>query len=145
VTGVDGRRIVVAIEAIEELSGELGNAIGLSELSRRWALAGETARGYLDTEDEEMVARMRAALAGLAVAARSAADPHADSDRAVIAALDGAELVMRGEILLGNGVRLSGLVPSFAFLATLPVTGKERALALSRRVEALLEDEAREQ
>jgi hypothetical protein len=129
----------VAIEAIEELSGELGNAIGLSEQSRRWALAGETARGYLEAGDEEMVARMRAALADLAGAARSAADPHADPDRAVIAALDGAELVMRGEILLGNGIRLSGLVPSFAFLATLPVTGKERALALSRRVEVLLD------
>ena len=59
----------------------------------------------------------------------------------MIAALDGAELVMRGEILLGNGARLWVMVPSFAFLATLPVTGKERALALSRRVEELMKEE----
>jgi hypothetical protein len=49
---------------------------------------------------------------------------------------------MRAEILLGNGNRITSLVPNFAFLATLPVIGRDRALALSRRAEELLESEA---
>jgi hypothetical protein len=137
VAGTEGRRIVAAIE---ELSAELGSREGPSAQSRRWAAAGTRSPGDLDAGDEELIARLRAALATLAGAARAGEDGRKDSERAVIAALDGAELVMRGEILLGNGERISGLVPSFAFLATLPMTGKERALAISRRATELLEE-----
>ncbi len=126
--------------AIEELSAELGSGKGLSAQSLRWAEAGGRGPGQLDPGDEELIVRLRAALARLADTARAGEDGRKHSESAVIAALDGAELVMRGEILLGNGARLSVMVPSFAFLATLPVTGKERALELSRRVEELLED-----
>ena len=137
VTGTDGRRIVAAIE---ELSAELGSSEGLSAQSRRWAEAGKRAPGRLDAANEELIVRLRAALARLAGAARAGEDGRKHSERAVVAALDGAELVMRGEILLGNGERISDLVPSFAFLATLPMTGKERALAISRRATELLEE-----
>jgi hypothetical protein len=135
VTGTEGQRIVAAIE---ELSAGLGSSEGLSAQSRRWAAAATGSPGHLDAGDEELIARLRTALARLAGAARAGEDGRKDSERAVIAALDGAELVMRGEILLGNGERISGLVPSFAFLATLPMTGKERALAISRRATELL-------
>jgi hypothetical protein len=128
------------VAAIEELSAGLGSSEGLSAQSRRWAAAATGSPGHLDARDEELIARLRAALARLAGAARAGEDGRRDSERAVIAALDGAELVMRGEILLGNGERISDLVPSFAFLATLPMTGKQRALAISRQVEELLED-----
>lgn len=134
--GVDGEQIVAALE---ELCGELGDGGELSAQSRRWAEAAETGPGPLSGEGEELVVRLRGALARLAGAAQLG-DGDGRPGNAVIAALDGAELVTRGEILLGNGARLSVLAPSFAFLATLPVTGKERALVLSRRVEELLED-----
>jgi len=137
VAGAEGQRIVAAIE---ELSIELGYGDELSERSQRWAGRGKTTQGPLDSADEELIARLRGALASLASAARDSEDGGRNSEAAVIAALDGAELVMRGEILLGNGARLSALVPSFAFLATLPVVGKERSLTLSRRVAELLED-----
>lgn len=136
-SGAEGQRIVAAIE---ELSIELGYSDELSERSRRWAGHGKATRGHLDSADEELIARLRGALASLASAARDSEDGGRHSEAAVIAALDGAELVMRGEILLGNGARLSALVPSFAFLATLPILGKERSLTLSRRVAELLED-----
>jgi hypothetical protein len=108
--------------------------------TRRWAAAGEMPRGQLDAKDEELIAGLRGALARLAAAARTGEDGGGASEGAVIAALDGAELVMRGEIMLGNGECISDLVPSFAFLATLPITGKERALAISRRATKLLEE-----
>jgi hypothetical protein len=137
VTGVDGGEIVAVLE---ELCGELGDGGELSEQGRRWADAAETGPGPLNREGEELVVRLRGALARLASAAQRGDGGDGRQENAVIAALDGAELVTRGEILLGNGAGLSGLAPSFAFLATLPVTGKERALELSRRVEELLED-----
>jgi hypothetical protein len=137
VTGTDWQRIV---GAIEELSRELGHGDGHSVQTRRWAAAGEMPRGQLDAKDEELIAGLRGALARLAAAARTGEDGGGASEGAVIAALDGAELVMRGEIMLGNGECISDLVPSFAFLATLPITGKERALAISRRATKLLEE-----
>lgn len=136
-SGAEWQRIVAAIE---ELSIELGYSDEPAERSRRWAGGSKTNRGHLDSADEELIARLRGALASLASAAQDSGDGGRNSEAAVIAALDGAELVMRGEILLGNGARLSALVPSFAFLATLPVVGKERSLTLSRRVAELLED-----
>jgi hypothetical protein len=135
VSGTEWGQIV---EAIEELCRELGLGEELSDQSRRWAEAGKPAQGHLDAGDEELIARLRRALARLAIGVRSGEDGTGDSESAVLAALDGAELVVRGEILLGNGARLSVLAPSFAFLTTLPVTGKKRALALSRRVDELL-------
>jgi hypothetical protein len=130
------------VVAIEELYTELGYSEELAEQSRRWAGEG---RGTLiqggDWEDEELIAGLRGALARLASAAQRGEGADGAPDGAVLAALDGAELVMRGEILLGNGGRLAALVPSFAFLATLPVIGRERALDLSRRAEKLLEVE----
>jgi hypothetical protein len=137
VTGTGGQRIVAAIE---ELSAELGSSEELSAQSRRWAETGRRAPGQLDAGDEELIVRLRAALARLAAAARAGEDGVKGSERAVTTALDGAELVMRGEILLGNGDRISDLVPSFAFLATLPMTGKQRALTISRRATELLEE-----
>jgi hypothetical protein len=53
-------------------------------------------------------------------------------------ALDGAELVMRGELIRGNGTRLGALVPSFVFLVTLPMVEQDEALALSQRAGELL-------
>jgi hypothetical protein len=127
------------VAAIEKLYTELGYSDELSEQSRRWAADGVTALGRLDAEDEELIVGLRCALARLASAAELGEGDGGMPEMAVIAALDGVELVMRGEILLGNDARLPLLMPSFAFLTTLPVAGKVRALALSRRVEELLE------
>lgn len=55
----------------------------------------------------------------------------------VIAALSGAEIVMRGEILIGRDDWLPRLLPSFTFLATLPFLDRERALQLAARTERL--------
>ena len=61
------------------------------------------------------------------------------SGNAVGAAIDGAELVMRGELLSGNADRLPALMPSFVFLVALPVVDQDRALELSRRTIELID------
>jgi hypothetical protein len=55
------------------------------------------------------------------------------------AALDGAESVIRGELLFGNADRLPALMPGFVFLVVLPVVDQDRALELSRRTEELIQ------
>jgi hypothetical protein len=62
-------------------------------------------------------------------------------ENAVGAALDGAELVIRGELVRGNADRLADLMPSFVFLVTLPIVDQDEALALSRRAAELVEGE----
>ncbi len=61
------------------------------------------------------------------------------SGRSVSIALDGAEVVMRGELAMGNAGQLPALLPSFVFLVALPVVDQGRALELSRRAAQLVE------
>jgi hypothetical protein len=94
--------------------------------------------GILNSEDELLVATMRRALAKVA-AALGGEDWEEASGSAVGAALDGAEMVMRGELVRGNARQLPALMPSFVFLVTLPVVDQDRALELSRRTARLVE------
>ena len=54
-------------------------------------------------------------------------------------ALDGAEFVVRGDILLGQSARLSQRLPSFVFLVLLPLLGKPEALRAADRAARLLD------
>ena len=94
--------------------------------------------GILNSEDELLVARVRSGLAKVAAALGSESLEGA-SRSAVGAALGGAEMVMRGELVSGNAARLPALMPSFVFLVALPVVDQDRALELSRRTERLVE------
>jgi hypothetical protein len=93
--------------------------------------------GMLRVEDEVLVARLRRGLAELVGALGAGAEGAPTG--AVGAALDGAEMVIRGELLCGNAGQLAELIPGFVFLVVLPVVGHDEALALSRRTEALVE------
>jgi hypothetical protein len=92
----------------------------------------------LSAEDEGLVATLRQSLANVA----AAADParREPRDEAVRAALDGAELVIRGELVSGNAQQLPSLMPSFVFLVTLPIIDQDKALDLARRTAELVED-----
>jgi len=92
----------------------------------------------LNSEDELLVAGVRRGLAKVAAALDGEAAEGA-SEFAVGAALDGAEMVIRGELVSGNADRLPALMPSFVFLVALPVVGQDRAIELSRRTEQLVE------
>jgi hypothetical protein len=94
--------------------------------------------GSLSPEDESLVAAIRRDLAKVAAAAgaeRRRSAPQGEVD----AALDHAELVMRGELAGGNAEQLPALMPSFVFLVTLPIVKQDEALDLSRRTSELIE------
>jgi hypothetical protein len=92
----------------------------------------------LSADDESFVAAIRESLAMVA-AAIAPAPLEGSTRKAVVSALDGAEVVMRGELLRGNALRLLPLMPSFVFLVTLPVAEHDRAYELSRRTSELID------
>jgi hypothetical protein len=97
--------------------------------------------GSLSAADESLATGLRAGLARIVAALGSRReDPPG---QAISTALDGAEMVVRGELLSGNGERLPRLMPSFVFLVTLPIVDQDRALELSRRTEELVDAEPR--
>lgn len=100
--------------------------------------------GLLSEEEERAVAAITRALTQItaAVARRTTAPPPPPS--AITGALCGAELVMRSEIISGNPERVTELLPSFAYLATLPYLQHAKALQLSRRAGELLAQRAEE-
>lgn len=97
--------------------------------------------GGLGFEEERLVGRLRGSLQRIAAALSAGReDPPV---QAVAAALDGAEIVMSGELVRGGVGRLPRLLPSFVFLVALPIVEQDRALALSRRTAELIAEGTR--
>jgi hypothetical protein len=91
----------------------------------------------LGAEDEALVAQLRETLAGIAsTLSKGTREPAV---RAIKTALDGAEFVIRSELLSGNADRVVRLLPSFVFLVALPVADHDRAIELSLRTAELTE------
>lgn len=124
----------------DQLSRELGYREGPEPPTARSRLSAErwTAAGLLDPEEEALVARLRRGLAQIA-AAIDGGGAEGASENAVDATLDGAELVIRGELVSGNAAQLPALLPGFVFLVALTMVDQDRALELSRRTDELLE------
>lgn len=124
----------------DQLSIELGYPEGEEPPGARSPLDGDEGpmAGILNSEDEQLVARVRSGLAKIA-AALGGDRLEGASRNAIGAALGGAEMVIRGELVSGNASRLPTLMPSFVFLVALPVVDQDRAIELSRRTERLLE------
>jgi hypothetical protein len=133
-------------ETLLEIADQLCAALGFADdegaatesgpiLSRR---EPERDAGPLSVEDERLVVGMRNSLAKVA-AAVGAGRATGIPERAVGAALDWAELVMRGELACGRAAQLAALMPSLVFMVTLPIVDQDEAIELSRRTSALLE------
>jgi hypothetical protein len=135
-----GREREALLWVADQLSSELGYTADEDVPGTHSPLDEEEEgmMGILNSEDELLVATLRHRLAVVAAAVGARGSDGASS-RAVGAALDGAELVMRGELLRGNGARLPALMPSFVFLVTLPLVDRDRALELSQRTARLVE------
>lgn len=128
------------LRVADQLSTELGYEEGAEIPGADSPLGGEEGPlvGMLNTDDELLVARVRLGLAKVAAALGDESSDGAPAS-AIGAALDGAEMVIRGELLRGNAARLPELMPSFVFLVTLPVVDQDRALELSKRAALLIE------
>jgi hypothetical protein len=134
------------LRLVEQLCGELGYAHLQGETAEAQELAGaerERMADMLSPEDEELVKEMRLGLARLAAAVGPEAPPTVAPKSAVRVALDAVELVMRGELIRGDGTQLGALMPSFVFLVTLPMVEQDEALELSQRTNDLVERELR--
>jgi hypothetical protein len=89
----------------------------------------------LGEDDEQLVTELRVGLAKLAGSRQGEPVDAA----AVQGALDGAEFVVRGDLLSGQSARLPQLLPSFVFLVLLPLLGKPEALRAAERAARLLD------
>jgi hypothetical protein len=124
------------LRVADQLSIELGYVEGEEIPGEHSPLdAAHGVMGILNSEDELFVSRMRRGLARVA----AALDGAGTAGGAVGAALDGAEMVVRGELVQGNAAQLPSLLPSFVFLVALPVVEQDEALELSRRTTRLVE------
>lgn len=119
-----------------ELGYPIDEAAADEVLAHRDEGRGELFAGLLGADDERLIATARRSLARIA-AALKLKHPVVISDATYWALLDGAELVMRRELVAGN--RVSTLMPSFVFLVALPIVQQEVALELSRRTASLLD------
>jgi hypothetical protein len=90
----------------------------------------------LGEDDEQLVTELRAGLAKLAGLRQG--EPG-EATAAVRGALDGAEFVVRGDLLLGRSATLPQLLPSFVVLVLLPLLGKPEALRAAERAARLLD------
>lgn len=129
------------LRVADQLCAQLGYAEGEEGVhGARSPLGGSdgAVRGILSPQDESLIATVRRSLAKVAAAAGAARSDGTDQS-AVAAALDGAELVMRGELARGNATQLPALMPSFVFLVTLPIVEQDEAIKLSRRASELID------
>jgi hypothetical protein len=129
------------LRVADELSLELGYAGGGAEVPgapSKLGSEGGPLAGILSAEDELFVARMRRGLAKVVAAVAAGREGNAP-EGALGAALDGAEMVIRGELVSGNAGQLPELMPSFVFLVVLPVVTEDEALDLSKRMARLVE------
>lgn len=131
------------LRAMAELYAELGYEETRGDLEAVQAVAesisGRAFDGMLSEEEESLVAAVNEALARIVSAVSGAhSGSVAPPPTAIVGALGGAEMVMRGEIMAGRVDRLPRLLPSFVYLATLPSLGQEEALGLSRQTHELL-------
>jgi hypothetical protein len=133
------------LRVADQLSVELGYAAGEEVPGAHSTLGGDDGvmAGILNSEDELLVEGMRRGLAKLG-AALSDGNSEGAGGIAVGAALDGAEMVTRGELVRGNAGQLPALMPSFVFLVALPLTDQDRALELSQRAQQLVEGARRD-
>jgi hypothetical protein len=126
------------LRVADELCTELTQVDTADLPGPRSALAeGGVLAGILDAEEESLVRELRGALVRIA-SALGAPTPEDPKARTIGAALDGAEMVIRGELLNGNARQLPDLMPSLVFLVTLPIVKQDRALDLSARTKDLV-------
>ena len=134
-------------EALRAIAGRLSTALGYADVAEepypRGALwAGASPVGDLSEEDERLTGEVRAGLERVANAV-AVANPRTGAPRKSVAvALDGIELVLRGELASGNGAGLGALMPGFVFLATAPIVEQDAAIELSRRTASLVKRSA---
>jgi hypothetical protein len=134
-------------ERVLQVALKLDTELGLAVPDAAWKPPPEAAlprreafAEMMGADDEHLVREIRDALTRVAAAVSFASgNSRPPNPGAVYSAINGAEIVMRGEIVSGRAELVPELIPGFVFLATLPVVGQAEALRLSDRTAELLE------
>ena len=125
--GIERRR---SIQVLSDLYNE-----GRTEAPAQHRQAETLASNSRLDQDEQLVTELRAGLARLAgLRPGEPVEPLA-----LQGALEGAEFVVRSDILSGQSARLPQRLPSFVFLVLLPLLGKPEALRAADRAARLLD------
>jgi hypothetical protein len=132
--GTERKRLLRVLSDLSEAEG--GGALARRRQAEEERIAQQPFDGRLGEEDERLVTELRD---GLAKLAGSRPGEPAESAVAVQGALDGAEFVVRGDLLSGRSGRIPQLLPSFVFLVLLPLLGKPEALGAAERAARLLD------
>jgi hypothetical protein len=134
-----GREGEHLLAVVRELYRELGYDEASEGPKKAWLQSSQAELWERrETPGDELADLLREALAKLACAADGEGTER--KERAVSAALDGAELVMRCEIAAGRPAAIADHLPGFVYMVTLPGLGRKGALAVSRRAAELVED-----
>jgi hypothetical protein len=95
--------------------------------------------GLLDADDELVVAEVREALLRILTAGRAGTPDPDPPITAIAGLLGGTEMILRSELIVGNGERLPQLIPSFTYLVSLFFLSQKEALRLSRLAAQMLD------
>ena len=131
--GIERKRL---LRVLSDLSEGEGNEARAQHGQTEQLAAERPFDARLGEDDEQLVTELRA---GLAKLAGSRQGKPVDAAAAVQGALDGAEFVVRGDLLSGQSARLPQMLPSFVFLVLLPLLGKPEALRAAERAARLLD------
>jgi hypothetical protein len=125
----------VLLWVADQLCAELEHPEGAAERPSILSQLGTDrgVAGILSPEDELLVRQVKERLARIAAALGA----HR-ANRALAAALDGSEMVIRGELAKEDRQQLPSLMPSFILLIALPIVDQDEALALSARASELV-------
>lgn len=137
--GIDGEELLAIVDRLCAELGDGEKGAGGGGGGDASVLDRDLHWESLSDGEESLVLEIRSRLAGLA-AALEVEPVETVCRRAVGVALDGSELLMRGEISRGNIVQLPKYLPSFVFLVALPLAGRDEAMGLSRRAAELTEE-----
>jgi hypothetical protein len=131
------RLLAAVVKLYAESTGNLPNDDRAGELCD--AVHADV-RQTLEEEGEELVTAVMTALAQIVgvVAEPDGGGPAMAPPVSVLGALGGAEMVIRGEIAAGHADRIPRLLPTFAYLATVPLIGGEEAGRLARAAAKLV-------
>jgi hypothetical protein len=126
----DGARVLLLLEELEEVCGELGCESPREEPPEAAPFEGWPPLSMPDG-GEELLRGLRSALARVANLQGRSAD--ACAERLLRAALDAAQLTARCELLAGDVDAIRRILPSLFYVVLLPLGGHEPASVAAER------------
>lgn len=125
------------LEELNHIGGQLGDDEATGPPPEAEPFEGWPPISMPTREDHDLLVALRLTLARIA-RAHSPQGQSAEVERSVRAALDGAHLTVRSEILAGEPDGVRELIPGLVYLTVMPAGGRAQAVQLAAQVARLL-------